>query len=83
MASDEGAPSQITSAILQEARSIASPEERSLALQRIANGATARGQFFLAHKTLEEAITSASHIDEPLVRDQRLIAPGYHAQQAG
>ncbi len=71
---DASVPSQITSEILKNARMIVSPEERSLALQRIAQGATSRGQFFLAHKTLEEAITAASNVKEPLVRDQRLIA---------
>jgi hypothetical protein len=71
---DENAPTQITADNLRDARLIKTAEERSLALQRIAQGATARGQFFLAHKTLEEAITAASDVKEPLVRDQRLIA---------
>jgi hypothetical protein len=73
-ANDPNAPTQVTPEILKNARLIASPEERSLALQRIAQGATSRGQFFLAHRTLEEAISATSLVNEPLVRDQRLIA---------
>ena len=70
------APIRISAELLKNARLITDPEERSLALQRIANGAIASNppQWSLAHKTLEEAITATSEIKTPLVRDQRLIA---------
>ena len=71
---DNKAPTRITNDLLKNARLIASPEERSLALQRIANGAIASRQLFLAHQMLEEATTAASEVTIPLVRDQRLIA---------
>ena len=71
---DPKAPTQITNDLLKNARLIASPEERSLALQRIANGAIASSQLFLAHQMLEEATTATSEVTVPLVRDQRLIA---------
>jgi hypothetical protein len=70
------APILITAELVKNARSITDPEERSLALQRIANGAIASNppQWSLAHKTLEEAIAATSEVKTPLVRDQRLIA---------
>lgn len=70
------APIRITAELLKNARMITDPEERSLALQRIGNGAIASNppQWSLAHKTLEEAITATSEVKTPLVRDQRLIA---------
>jgi len=73
---DGEAPVRITAELLQNARMITDPEERSFALQRIANGAIASNppQWSLAHKTLEEAIAATSEIKTPLVRDQRLIA---------
>ena len=73
---DSEAPTRITDDLLNNARMITDPEERSFALQRIANGAIASNppQWSLAHKTLEEAITATSEIKTPLVRDQRLIA---------
>jgi hypothetical protein len=74
MATDKNAPSVVTTDLLANARSIASPAERGMALQRIAKGAIASGQLDLAHKTLEEATTAASGVTETLVRDQRLIA---------
>ena len=76
MAVDSEAPVRITTDLLKDARMITDPEERSLALQRIANGAIASNppQWSLAHKTLEEAITATSEVKTPLVRDQRLIA---------
>ena len=67
-------PTRVTTDLLKNARLIATPEERSLALQRIANGAIASNQLTLAHQTLEEAITATSEVTVPLVRDQRLIA---------
>ncbi len=48
---------------LKNARLIATPEERSLALQRIANGAIASNQLTLAHQTLEEAMTATARGD--------------------
>ena len=45
---DRKAPTRITNELLKR-RLIASPEERSLALQRIANGAIASRQLFMAH----------------------------------
>ena len=65
---------RITTDLLKNARLIATPDERSLALQRIANGAIGANQLSLAHQTLEEAITATSDVTVPLVRDQRLIA---------
>ena len=67
------AATQVTSDLLENARQIADPAERSLALRQIANGAIASNQLVLAHHTLEEAITAASQVNVPLVRDQRLI----------
>jgi hypothetical protein len=72
--SNPKAPTLVTEALLKDARLIATPEERSLALQRIANGAIASNQLILAHHTLEEATTVTSDVKVPLVRDQRLIA---------
>src|SRR5262249_29938994 len=72
--SNPAAPTVITDALLKDARLIATPEERSLALQRIANGAIASNQLILAHHTVEEATSVTSDVRVPLVRDQRLIA---------
>jgi hypothetical protein len=72
--SDSKAPTRITNALVKSARLITSPEERSLALQRLAKGAIASRQLFLAHQMLEEATTATSEVTVPLVRDQRLIA---------
>jgi hypothetical protein len=74
MQSNPKAPTVVTDALLNDARLIATPEERSLALQRIANGAIASNQLILAHHILEEATTVTSDVKVPLVRDQRLIA---------
>ncbi len=63
----------VTSDLLENARRIVDPAERSLALRQIANGAISSNQLVLAHKTLEEAITASSQVNVPLVRDQRLI----------
>jgi hypothetical protein len=71
---DPKIPTRVTTELLKNARLIATPDERSLALQRIANGAIASDQLALAHSTLEEAMTAAAEVDVPLVRDQRLIA---------
>jgi hypothetical protein len=71
---DRRGPNGITPDFLKHARLIATPEERSLALQRIANGAIGSNQLTLAHQTLEEAIAATSEVTIPLVRDQRLIA---------
>ncbi len=68
------APIVVTPELLKNARLIATPGERSLALQRLANGAIAGAQFNLAHHTLEEAATATNQITVPLMRDQRLIA---------
>jgi hypothetical protein len=67
------APSRVTTDLLENARRIIDPAERSLALRQIANGAIASNQMVLAHHTLEESITASSHVNIPLVRDQRLI----------
>jgi hypothetical protein len=72
--SDSNAPTGVTPELLKNARLIATPDERSLALQRIANGAIASNQLTLAHQTLEEATTATSAVTGHLVRDQRLIA---------
>jgi hypothetical protein len=71
---DRKGPIGIPQDLLKHARLIATPEERSLALQRIANGAIGANQLTLAHQTLEEAIAATSNVTIPLVRDQRLIA---------
>ena len=71
---DRRGPSGVTQDLLKNARLITTPEERSLALQRIANGAIGANQLTLAHQTLEEAIAATSDVTIPLVRDQRLIA---------
>jgi hypothetical protein len=68
------APDKVTEELLRNARLIKTPGERSLALQRIANGAIASNQLNLAHHVLEEAATASAEIDIPLMRDQRLIA---------
>ncbi len=60
--------------LLKNARMIATPAERSLALQRLAKGAIGSRQLFLAHQLLEEATTATSEVTIPLVRDQRLMA---------
>ena len=73
-ARDNKLPNRITTELVKNARLIATPEERSLALQRIAKGAIETNQLTLAHQTLEEAITATSAVTIPLVRDQRLIA---------
>jgi hypothetical protein len=70
---DKKAPTHITNELLKNARMITTPEERSLALQRIGAGAIASRQLFLAHQLLEEAITATSEVSIPLVRDQRLM----------
>jgi hypothetical protein len=70
----EGAPARVTAELLKHARLISSPEERSLALQRIAKGAIESMQLTLAHQTLEEAAKTVDSITDPLVHDQRLIA---------
>lgn len=67
-------PDRVTDDLLHNARLIKSPGERSLALQRIANGAIASNQLNLAHHVLDEATTASSEITIPLMRDQRLIA---------
>jgi hypothetical protein len=66
-------PDHITTDLLESARRISDPAERSLALRQIANGAIASNQLVLAHHTLEESITASSQVTVPLVRDQRLI----------
>jgi hypothetical protein len=67
-------PDKVTEELLHNARLIKSPGERSLALQRLANGAIASGQLNLAHHVLEEATKASAEVDIPLMRDQRLIA---------
>jgi hypothetical protein len=74
LSSDKNAPTSVTADVLTNARMIATADERSLALQRIANGAILSNQLALAHQTLEEATAAASDVTIPLVRDQRLIA---------
>ncbi len=69
-----GTATEVTSDLLENARQITDPAERSLALRQIANGAINSNQLGLAHKTLEEAITASAQVNVPLVRDQRLIA---------
>jgi hypothetical protein len=73
-AGDKKVSNRITTDLLKNARLIVTPDERSLALQRIANGAIGANQLTLAHQVLEEAITATSDVTIPLVRDQRLIA---------
>jgi hypothetical protein len=70
---DKKVPTQVTNDLVKNARMISTPEERSLALQRLAAGAIASRQLFLAHQLLEEATTATSEVTMPLVRDQRLM----------
>ena len=70
------APSRVTADLLENARKIADPAERSLALRQIANGAIASNQMVLAHHTLEESITAV------LARD-RAPGPRPAAHRAG
>jgi hypothetical protein len=71
---DNGGPTRVSAELLKNARLIPSPEERSLALQRIAKGAIESMQLTLAHQTLEEAAQTVDSVTDPLVHDQRLIA---------
>jgi hypothetical protein len=71
---DPTAPTGVTPGLIEKARLISSPEERTLALQRIARGAIASNQLILAHQTLQEAASAVDSISDPLVHDQRLIA---------
>ncbi len=71
---DPNAPSGVSNELVKNAKLIDSPDERSLALQRIANSAIASNQVFLAHQILEDAVSAAVQVQTPLVRDQRLIA---------
>jgi hypothetical protein len=73
-ATDARAPTHVTAELVSDARLIKTPEERSLALQRISQGAIASNQLFLAHRILEEATTAALKVNDSLIRDQRLIA---------
>jgi hypothetical protein len=59
---------------LDEARKIATPGDRSLALQRVANAAIFSNQLVMAHTALGEAGQAAVQEPVPLVHDQRLIA---------
>jgi hypothetical protein len=70
-------PSQLSTvqhSQLDEARKIATPGDRSLALQRVANAAIFSNQLILAHTALGEAGQAAVQEPIPLVHDQRLIA---------
>jgi len=73
MQGDNKAPTYVTPDLVKDARLIATPDERSLALRRIANAAIVCDQLTLAHHTLEEAVTATSKVSIPLVQDQRLI----------
>jgi hypothetical protein len=66
--------SKVQPKMLEEARRIASPGDRSLTLQRIAAAAIFSNQLPLAHTALTEATEAALLEPVPLVRDQRLIA---------
>jgi hypothetical protein len=70
----EADATRVTADVLKNARLIASPDERSLALQRIAKSAIESMQLTLAHQMLEEAAQTVDSITNPLVHDQRLIA---------
>jgi hypothetical protein len=59
---------------LDEARRIATPGDRSLALQRVANAAIFSNQLVMAHTALGEAGQAGVQEPIPLVHDQRLIA---------
>ncbi len=71
---DSKAPTHVTPDLVNNARLITAPEERSLALQRISRGAIASNQLFLADRVLQEATTAALKVSDALIRDQRLIA---------
>jgi len=59
---------------LEFARSITDPGDRSLTLHKVANVAIFGNQLDLAHRALSEGATAALAIQEPVVRDLRLIA---------
>ena len=59
---------------LKLVRAIPAASERSLALQRMANVAIFSSQLGIAQTALAEAAQAAELIEEPVVRDQRLIA---------
>lgn len=71
---DPSLPTGVTPELVKNAKLIGTVEERSLALQRIANSAISSNQLFQAHQILEDAVHSAVEVQTPLVRDQRLIA---------
>ncbi len=66
--------STIPPQLLAAARSITTPGERALALQRIGATAILGNQLDLARETLDEAAKASLEVPIPLVRDQRLIA---------
>lgn len=71
---DPNLPTGVTPELVKNAKLIGTVDERSLALQRIANSAISSNQLFMAHQILEDAVSSAVAVQTPLVRDQRLIA---------
>ncbi len=64
----------VTPDLVEIARAIDEPSERSLALKTIAEAAIFTNQLSVAHVTLGEAATAALPLPDSLVRDQRLIA---------
>jgi hypothetical protein len=66
--------SRVQPILLEDARSITKPGDRSLALQRVANAGIFSGQLSLAHTALIEAAQAGLQETIPLVHDQRLIA---------
>lgn len=70
----EAAAPVVTPDLLEVARSIDEPSERSLALQNLGEAAIFTNQLDVAHVTLREAATTALALPDSLIRDQRLIA---------
>ena len=66
--------SQVDPQLLQDARSIQNPGERSLALVRIAQTAILSKQLIDAHQVLFDAVPASLAEQQPLVRQQRMVA---------
>jgi hypothetical protein len=71
---DPSGLSSVPPSLLRQARSIPDLAERAMALQRLANAAIFSNELTEAHHALTEASKSALNVEQPLVRDQRLIA---------
>src|SRR4051794_3931006 len=66
--------STVDPSLFDAVRRIGTPDDRSLALQKLANAAIFSNQLDMAHTALVEASQSALQVSKELVHDQRLIA---------